>query len=152
MKEKISTLLDDELDIKDSSQTVSEIIKDKRLRERFETYQLIRDSMRNELSDATLSSQAILDAIDKEPIQIQFDKHKKLSDVITIPNPDWMSWPIAASFIAVLFVGAMITMNPFQMKSSNAIEIAEDIPNEYIEAHQMLAPTNVALYVETQAK
>ncbi|MEY4649468.1 MAG: hypothetical protein RL191_636, partial [Pseudomonadota bacterium] len=23
---------------------------------------------------------------------------------------------------------------------------------EYIEAHQMLAPTNVALYVETQAK
>ena len=152
MKEKISILLDDELDIKNSSQTVSEIIKDKRLRERFETYQLIRDSMRNELSDATLSSQSILDAIDKEPIQIQFDNHKKLSDVIAISNPDWMSWPIAASFIAVLFVGAMITMNPFQLKSSNAIEIAEDIPNEYIEAHQMLAPTNVALYVETQAK
>jgi len=152
MKEKISTLLDDELDIKSTSHTVSEIMKDKRLRERFEAYQLIRDAMKNELSDATLSSQSILDAIDKEPIQIQFDKHKKLSDVIAISNPDWMSWPIAASFIAVLFVGAMITMNPFQLKSSNAIEIAEDIPNEYIEAHQMLAPTNVALYVETQAK
>ena len=37
MKEKISTLLDDELDLKGTSQTVSEIIKDKRLRERFET-------------------------------------------------------------------------------------------------------------------
>ena len=54
MKEKISTLLDDELDIKSSSQAVSEIIKDKRLRERFETYQLIRDSMKNELSDAAI--------------------------------------------------------------------------------------------------
>lgn len=152
MKEKISILLDDELDMKSSSQTVSEIIKDKRLRERFETYQLIRDAMKNELSDATLSSQSILDAIDKEPIQIQFNKDNKLSNVIAISNFDWMSWPVAASFIAVLFVGAMITMNPLRTNTSNAVEIAQDIPNEYIEAHQMLAPTNVALYVETQAK
>ena len=152
MKEKISILLDDELDMKSSSQTVSEIIKDKRLRERFETYQLIRDAMKNELSDATLSSQSILDAIDKEPIQIQFNKDNKLSNVIAISNFDWMSWPVAASFIAVLFVGAMITMNPLRMNTSNAVEIAQDIPNEYIEAHQMLAPTNVALYVETQSK
>ena len=109
-------------------------------------------SMKNELSDATFSSQSILDAIDKEPIQIQFNKDKKLSDVIAISNFDWMSWPVAASFIAVLFVGAMITMNPLHTKTSNAVEIAEDIPNEYIEAHQMLAPTNVAFYVDTQAK
>ncbi|MGI9130529.1 MAG: hypothetical protein ACR2IC_02445, partial [Candidatus Methylopumilus sp.] len=87
-----------------------------------------------------------------EPIQIQFNKDKKLSDVIAISSVDWMSWPVAASFIAVLFVGAMITMNPLHIKTSNAVEIAEDIPNEYIEAHQMLAPTNVALYVETQSK
>ena len=152
MKEKISTLLDDELDTKSSRQTVSEISKDKRLRERFETYQLIRDAMKDELSDVTLSSKSILDAIDKEPIQIQFSKDKKLSDVIAISSPDWMTWPIAASFIAVLFVGAMITMNPLHMNPSNAVEIAEDIPNEYIEAHQMLAPTNVALYVETKTK
>ena len=152
MKEKISTLLDDELDIKSSSQAVSEIIKDKRLRERFETYQLIRDSMNNELSDATLSSQAILDAIDKEPIQIQFNKDKKLSDVIALSSRDWMTWPIAASFIAVLFVGAMITMNPLHMKSSSTVEIAQDVPNEYIEAHQMLAPTSVAFYVDKEAK
>jgi len=51
MKEKISTLLDDELSLKSSSQTVTEISKDSRLRERFETYQLIRDSIKNELSD-----------------------------------------------------------------------------------------------------
>jgi sigma-E factor negative regulatory protein RseA len=108
--------------------------------------------MNNELSDATLSSKSILDAIDKEPIQIQFNKDKKLSDVIAISQFDWISWPIAASFIAVLFVGAMITMNHPHMKASNAIEIAEDVPNEYIEAHQMLAPTNVAFYVDTESK
>jgi sigma-E factor negative regulatory protein RseA len=152
MKEKISTLLDDELDMKSASHTVSEIMKDKHLRERFIAYQLIRDAMKNELSDATLSSQSILDAIDKEPIQIQFNHHKKLSDVIAIRSSDWMSWRIAASFIAVLFVGAIITMNPLHTNTSNAVEIAQDIPNEYIEAHQMLAPTNVALYVETEAK
>jgi len=38
------------------------------------------------------------------------------------------------------------------MKPTNTIEIAKNIPNEYIEAHQTLAPTNVAFYVETQAK
>jgi hypothetical protein len=38
------------------------------------------------------------------------------------------------------------------MKSSSTVEIAQDVPNEYIEAHQMLAPTNVAFYVDKEAK
>ena len=152
MKEKISTHLEDELTLKSSSQTITEISKDSRLRERFETYQLIRDSMKNELSNATFSSKSILDAIDKEPIQLKFNKSSKFQSAIALPAASWMSWPVAASFIAVLFVGAMITTNTFHMKPTNTIEIAENIPNEYIEAHQTLAPTNVAFYVETQAK
>jgi len=148
MKEKISTLLDDELDLKGTSQTVSEIIKDKRLRERFETYQLIRDSMKNELSDATFSSKSILDAIDKEPIQMQFNKASKVTSAMALPYPSWMSWPVAASFAAVLLIAAL-SMNHGYLKPSETVEIAEDIPADYIQAHQMLAPTNVAYYSET---
>lgn len=148
MKEKISTLLDDELDLKGTSQTVSEIIKDKRLRERFETYQLIRDSMKNELSDATFSSKSILDAIDKEPIQMQFNKTSKVTSAMALPYPSWMSWPVAASFAAVLLIAAL-SMNHRYLKPSETVEIAEDIPADYIQAHQMLAPTNVAYYSET---
>lgn len=148
MKEKISTLLDDELDLKGTSQTVSEIIKDNRLRERFETYQLIRDSMKNELSDATFSSKSILDAIDKEPIQMQFNKTSKAASAIALPYPSWMSWPVAASFAAVLLIAAL-SMNHGYLKPSETVEIAEDIPADYIQAHQMLAPTNVAYYSET---
>ncbi len=148
MKEKISTLLDDELDLKGTSQTVSEIIKDKRLRERFETYQLIRDSMKNELSDATFSSKSILDAIDKEPIQMQFNKTSKVASAMALPYPSWMSWPVAASFATVLLIAAL-SMNHRYLKPSETVEIAEDIPADYIQAHQMLAPTNVAYYSET---
>ena len=148
MKEKISTLLDDELDLKGTSQTVSEIIKDKRLRERFETYQLIRDSMKNELSDATFSSKSILDAIDKEPIQMQFNKTAKATSAMALPYSSWMSWPAAASFAAVLLIAAL-SMNHGYLKPSETVEIAEDIPADYIQAHQMLAPTNVAYYSET---
>jgi sigma-E factor negative regulatory protein RseA len=148
MKEKISTLLDDELDLKGTSQTVSEIIKDNRLRERFETYQLIRDSMKNELSDATFSSKSILDAIDKEPIQMQFNKTSKVASAIALPYPSWMSWPVAASFAAVLLIAAL-SMNHGYLKPSETVEIAEDIPADYIQAHQMLAPTNVAYYSES---
>jgi len=148
MKEKISTLLDDELDLKGTSQTVSEIIKDKRLRERFETYQLIRDSMKNELSDATFSSKSILDAIDKEPIQMQFNKTSKVASAMALPYPSWMSWPVAASFAAVLLIAAL-SMNHGYLKPSETVEIAEDIPADYIQAHQMSAPTNVAYYSET---
>jgi len=148
MKEKISTLLDDELDLKGTSQTVSEIIKDKRLRERFETYQLIRDSMKNELSDATFSSRSILDAIDKEPIQMQFNKTSKVASAMALPYPSWMSWPVAASFAAVLLIAAL-SMNHRYLKPSETVEIAEDVPADYIQAHQMLAPTNVAYYSET---
>ena len=148
MKEKISTLLDDELDLKGTSQTVSEIIKDKRLRERFETYQLIRDSMKNELSDATFSSKSILDAIDKEPIQMQFNKTSKVASAMALPYPSWISWPVAASFAAVLLIAAL-SMNHGYLKPSETVEIAEDVPADYIQAHQMLAPTNVAYYSET---
>ena len=148
MKEKISTLLDDELDLKGTSQTVSEIIKDKRLRERFETYQLIRDSMKNELNDATFSSKSILDAIDKEPIQMQFNKTSKVASAMALPYPSWMSWPVAASFAAVLLIAAL-SMNHRYLKPSETVEIAEDVPADYIQAHQMLAPTNVAYYSET---
>ena len=148
MKEKISTLLDDELDLKGTSQTVSEIIKDKRLRERFETYQLIRDSMKNELSDATFSSKSNLDAIDKEPIQMQFNKTSKVASAMALPYPSWMSWPVAASFAAVLLIAAL-SMNHSYLKPSETVEIAEDIPADYIQAHQMSAPTNVAYYSET---
>ena len=148
MKEKISTLLDDELDLKGASQTVSEIIKDNRLRERFETYQLIRDSMKNELSDANFSSKSILDAIDKEPIQMQFNKTSKVASAIALPYPSWMSWPVAASFAAVLLIAAL-SMNHSYLKPSETVEIAEDIPADYIQAHQMSAPTNVAYYSET---
>jgi sigma-E factor negative regulatory protein RseA len=151
MKEKISTLLDDELDLKGTSQTVSEIIKDNRLRERFETYQLIRDSMKNELSDATFSSKSILDAIDKEPIQMQFNKTSKVASAMALPYPSWMSWPVAASFAAVLLIAAL-SMNHGYLKPSETVEIAEDIPADYIQAHQMLAPTNVAYYSETDAR
>ena len=148
MKEKISTLLDDELDLKGTSQAVSEIINDNRLRERFETYQLIRDSMKNELSDATFSSKSILDAIDKEPIQMQFNKTSKAASAMALPYSSWMSWPVAASFAAVLLIAAL-SMNHGYLKPSETVEIAEDIPADYIQAHQMLAPTNVAYYSET---
>jgi sigma-E factor negative regulatory protein RseA len=127
---------------------VSEIIKDKRLRERFETYQLIRDSMKNELSDATFSSKSILDAIDKEPIQMQFNKTSKVTSAMALPYPSWMSWPVAASFAAVLLIAAL-SMNHGYLKPSETVEIAEDIPADYIQAHQMLAPTNVAYYSES---
>ena len=151
MKEKISTLLDDELDLKGTSQTVSEIIKDKRLRERFETYQLIRDSMKNELSDTTFSSKSILDAIDKEPIQMQFNKTSKVASAMALPYPSWMTWPVAASFAAVLLIAAL-SMNHSYLKPSETVEIAEDIPADYIQAHQMSAPTNVAYYSESGAR
>jgi sigma-E factor negative regulatory protein RseA len=148
MKEKISTLLDDELDLKGTGQAVSEIAKDQRLRERFETYQLIRDSMKNELSDATFSSKSILDAIDKEPIQMQFNHSSKVAQAMVLPYPAWMSWQVAASFAAVLLIAAL-SMNNSYLKPSETFEIAEDIPVEYIQAHQISAPTNVAYYSET---
>jgi len=151
MKEKISTLLDDELDLKATSQAVSEVIKDKRLRERFETYQLIRDSMKNELSDATFSSKSIIDAIDKEPIQIRFNQSSKVASAMALPYLSWMSWPMAASFLGVFLIAAL-SMNQGSLKPSETFEIAEDIPVEFIQAHQMSAPTNVAYYSETDAR
>jgi sigma-E factor negative regulatory protein RseA len=43
-------------------------------------------------------------------------------------------------------------MNHGSLKPSETFEIAEDIPVEFIQAHQISAPTNVAYYSETDAR
>ncbi|MSQ80902.1 MAG: hypothetical protein EXR41_04240 [Candidatus Methylopumilus sp.] len=151
MTEKISTLLDDELDLQSMDQTVSAITRDRGLRARFETYQLIRDSMRNELSDATFSSKSILDAIDKEPIQLQFIKPSKAASTMALPYIPFISWPMAASFIAIILI-ATVTMNHNYLKPSDSVEIAEEIPADFIKAHQLLAPSNIAYYSEADQR
>jgi len=70
---------------------------------------------------------------------------------MALPYSSWMSWPVAASFGAVLFIAAL-SMNHSYLKPSETVEIVQDIPVDYIQAHQMTAPTNVAYYSEMDAR
>ncbi len=56
-------------------------------------------------------------------------------------------WSIAASFAAVMFVGWMVLHQQVQ-EGLAPVEIAQNVPSEYLLAHQSMAPTNAAYFIQ----
>jgi len=69
------------------------------------------------------------------------------------------SWSIAASFAAVMVVGWLALQQQTEPNPVAAVEVAqvtnvststsESIPNEYLMAHQSLAPSTSSYYIQS---
>jgi sigma-E factor negative regulatory protein RseA len=58
-------------------------------------------------------------------------------------------WSVAASVAAVMFVGVMVLQQQLTSADSSApIEIAQNMPLEYLEAHHAAAPNGAAYYIQ----
>lgn len=63
-----------------------------------------------------------------------------------------MAWSVAASFAAVMFVGLIVLQQqPQQTEEIMPLEIAQHFPAEYLQAHQSLAPSSAAYYIQPAA-
>lgn len=150
MKEQLSALIDGEFDTSNADHLLIVAKSDGELRRAWNAYHMIGDVMRG---DSVLHSQVtnrIMEALEHEPTIIApaaVRSSKSNAEKSLFKKTAF--WSVAASVTAVMFVGLMLLQ---QQKSDqnmmSPVEIAENLPNEYLTAHQTYAPNGAAYYIQ----
>ncbi len=148
MKDQLSALIDGEIAPEDARHVLTGAGANGELKEAWQYYHLIGDAMRGETWVNVDVTARIMTAIEAEPVVIAPGAGKRVGGAM----PRWgfpRVWSIAASVAAVMFVGAMVWQNqPFQTNEVTPVQIAQELPIEYLAAHQAAAPSVVSYYVQ----
>ena len=142
MKEQISAWMDGEISIENAQHLLSSVKAGGQSAECWSTYHLIGDAMRGNSQYKPDLTQRIMQQIDLEPTVLAPQVKKS-------PIKNQTYWSIAASLSAIMFVGWMVLQQ--QSDSNNVlapIEIAQNLPAEYLVAHQSSAPSGQAFYIQ----
>ena len=140
MKDKISALMDGDLALKDAEYLMTAIKAKGEAAEAWATYHLIGDVLRDDPVMRPDLTSKIMQEVAKQPRvlapkpSINFVKHPIL-------------WSMAASVAGVFFVGWMVLHQQIQ-DGLAPVEIAQNVPSEYLLAHQSMAPTNAAYFIQ----
>jgi sigma-E factor negative regulatory protein RseA len=152
MKDQISSLMDDDLDVEASEHLFIALKKNHELSECWSTYHLIGDVMRGASQFSPDFQQRLMQRIEVEPTVLA-PRPKK-----TIKPSRFMS--AAASVAAVMFVGWVVmqqTNSPLQDLNSSTVAqntVSPESVNPYLLAHQELSPESgmqTAYYVRPVA-
>jgi len=140
MKEKISALMDGDLALEDAEYLMTAMKAKGETAEAWSTYHLIGDVMRDDpVLRADLTSR-IMKEVANQPAVLA-----PKASLVQAKRP--MLWSVAASLAGVFFVGWMVLHNQVQ-DGLAPVEIAQNVPSEYLLAHQSMAPTNAAYFIQ----
>lgn len=143
LKEQISSLMDGDLALEDAGYLMTAIKGHGEAAESWSTYHLIGDVMRGNNVLRRDMTASIMQEIAKQPTV--------LAPKATLNVNKPMIWSLAASFAAVFFVG-MVVLNQQSLEAHVApIEIAQNVPSEYLLAHQSMSPSNAAYFIQPAA-
>lgn len=172
MNEQISALLDDEISIDEAGHIIVAVESQKAASIAWQHYLLIGDAMRG---DAILSAdfkQNLMQKLDAEPTVLA----PNMRNIASSQPQDASSkqaqkaelssqWAIAASFAAVMVVSYMalqvisgtqdVTLRTASL-NNNSVQVAqsvvqssENLPIEYLTAHQVASPSASNYYIQT---
>jgi len=144
MKEQISALMDDELSTDGLDYLFTATKSDDGLGECWSTYHLIGDVMRGNPMLPPDFKQRLMQKLEAEPAVLA------PRNVRRERRP--MMWSIAASAAAVMFVG-WVVLQQQAPENANApvVEIAQNLPSEYLQAHQAVAPSSSSYFIQPAA-
>jgi sigma-E factor negative regulatory protein RseA len=150
MKNQLSALIDGEFEVEDSDHIMTAIKSNGEAKEAWKHYHLIGDVMRGDTSMQHDFSAKVMQALDAEPTILAINKqaaeHEPKKRHVKTP----MFWSVAASAAAVMFVGMMaLELQLGESDDLAPIEIAQSLPIEYLQAHQSLAPSGSAYYIQS---
>lgn len=138
MKEQISALMDDELELESSAHLFTALKKNNELYECWSTYHLVGDAMRGASGFGPDFQRRLMQRLEAEPVVLA--PRRK----IAVKPSHFMS--AAASVAAVMFVGWMV-MQQTQVPTQDipAVSVAQnnvspESVNSYLLAHQELSP------------
>jgi sigma-E factor negative regulatory protein RseA len=144
MKDQISALMDDELAPDATEHLITSVKAGGESAECWAIYHLIGDIMRGSPIFKADFHLRLMRALEVEPIALAPTVMAKKSLVKTS-----IVWSMAASVAAVAFVGWMVLQQQMQNGAdATPIEIAQNLPSEYLLAHQASAPSSAAYYIQ----
>lgn len=155
MNEKISALIDDEIAVEDAAHLITVLQSSKQGAEAWNQYHLIGDLMRGDNNLSPNFKQSLMQKLDLEPTVLAPNATLGVSgEVFKLPHKVLASWSIAASVAAVMVVGWMALHQPTQVTSDLVADaqgeaLTSAIPAEYLLAHQTIAPSGSAYYIQT---
>jgi sigma-E factor negative regulatory protein RseA len=97
-------------------------------------------------------TEQVMQVLDSEPTVLSFNKNEvsKVTQLKRKLAKTSKFWSIAASVAAVMFVGLMLLQQHLSQPETMApVEIAQNLPVEYLEAHQAAAPSSSSYYIQT---
>jgi|SRR5690606_26130211 len=144
MKEQISALMDDELDTDSLDHLFKAVKSDNELGACWADYHLIGDAMRGNMMIKSDFTRRLMQKLEAEPAVLAPRSMK-------IERKPVM-WSIAASVAAVLFVGWVVLQQQLPGQADvPVVEIAQNIPSEYLHAHQAVAPSSSSYFIQPAA-
>lgn len=141
MKEKISALMDGDLALEDAEYLMTALKTNGEAAKSWDTYHVIGDVMRGNNVLAPGMTSRIMQEIAKQPVVMA----PKATLLRNIPQV----WSLAASVGAIFFVSLVIMHQQTQEAKNAPIEIAQNLPSEYLLAHQSMSPSNTAYFIQS---
>lgn len=154
MKNQLSALIDGEFELEDAEHIVKALKSDGEIADAWKQYHLIGDAMRGDHGLSFDLSARVMQALDGEPtvlvnnrlLPTKFQTTSSKQQKVKTP----VLWSVAASVAAVMFVGLMVVqMQLGESEDMTAVEIAQSLPLEYLQAHQSVAPSGSAYYIQS---
>lgn len=150
MKNQLSALIDGEFEIEDSEHLMTALKANGELKDVWKTYHLIGDVMRYDTDMPYHFSDKVMRVLDAEPIILAVNKQMERPAEVKKKKTTPVLWSVAASVAAVMFVGVMVfKLQLTETEDLTPVEIAQSMPLEYLQAHQSLAPSGSAYYIQS---
>jgi sigma-E factor negative regulatory protein RseA len=145
MKDQISALMDGEQALSSSEHIYTALKAGGELSECWATYHLIGDVMRGNALMKSGFHQRLMQKLEAEPTILAPHTRKPFVKSRAV-------WSAAASVSAVMFVGWMVLQQQSQTDAATAPqEVAQNLPTEYLLAHQASAASSAAYYIQPAA-
>jgi len=150
MKDQISALVDDEISLHDAEYLYTALKAEGESRECWMTYHLIGDAMRGSPIFNSDMRSRIMQQLDNAPAVLA--PRASVTSTVQVAKKSPVLWSVAASVAAVMFVGMIVLQQqPQTAEELMPMEIAQNFPAEYLQAHQSLAPSSSAYYIQSAA-
>lgn len=168
MKQQLSAFIDGEIMPNEAPHLVTAVKAGGEIKQAWSSYHLIGDVMRGDQVLNTDLTSRIMQALESEPTilvpnlqqvvnnqPIDFPELESVSNKVLIKKTSASHssnsnrlWSIAASVAAVFFVGVMTLQQYMQEDKLAPVQIAQELPEEYLAAHQFAAPSSAAYYIQ----
>ncbi len=133
--------MDDEIPMDESDHLMIAISSESEVSDCWSTYHLIGDVMRGNPMLSHDFTERLMAKIGEEPTVLAPKAKRSFFNMSMLLS-------VAASMAAVTFVGWMVLQQQVQPNGVAPIEIANNIPTEYLLAHQSMASSSAAYYIQ----